>query len=342
MGMTLIVTDRRQHDVLEVVDEKVLDRYRRELHVHCYRMLGSYCDAEDLVQETMVKAWRRRGEFDPGTNLRAWLYRIATNICIDAIRARTRQIGRLADHGEVTWLEPYPDALLDQVADSDPGPEAVVVARETIELAFVAAIQALPPRQRAVLGLSAGLGWSPADIASALQTTHAAVNSALQRARQTLRERLPEDRSRWGTPALDESERDVLRRFIEIHERGDAAAAEALMSDDVLTTMPPEPEVVHGKAAMAPLLDTAFGPTGLGLWRLVPVGANRQPAAASYLRRPGDDHYRAFKIDVLRVVDGQVAEATVFDASLFDAFGLPQMWSEELRTTTFERYGIRR
>jgi RNA polymerase sigma-70 factor (TIGR02960 family) len=322
--------------------DQALERHRRELHVHCYRMLGSYSDAEDFVQETFVRAWRRRGDFQPGTNLRAWLYRIATNVCIDAIRSRGRQVPRVSDRAEATWLEPYPDALLDQLAGTEAGPEAATVARETIELAFIAAIQALPPRQRAVLVLSAGLGWTPGEVGPMLEMSQAAVNSALQRARATLRDRLPEDRARWRAPSLDDGERQVLRHFIEIHERGDAVAARAMMRDDIVITMPPDPQVVRGKAAMTPLLDAAFGPTGLGTWRLVPIGANRQPAAASYLRRPGDQLYRAFKIDVLRAVDGQMAEATVFDAALFGAFGLPEVWSDELRQTTFSRYGMGR
>jgi RNA polymerase sigma-70 factor (TIGR02960 family) len=313
-------------------------QHRRELHVHCYRMLGSYTDAEDLVQETFARAWRNRDDFEPGTNIRAWLYRIATNVCIDAIRLRDRRIKRLGGPGEATWLEPYPDALLDQQPDDTAGPESVTVARETFELAFIAAIQALPARQRAVLVLSAGLGWSPAETASALEMTQAAVNSALQRARVTLRERLPEDRLRWSTPSLSDDERATLRRFIEVHERGDAVATAALMRDDIVATMPPEPQVLRGKAAIAPLFDIAFGPTGLGTWRLVPVGANRQPAAASYLRRPGEQLYRAFKLDVLRVVGGRVAETTTFDAALFDAFGLPEVWSEALRDATFSSY----
>jgi RNA polymerase sigma-70 factor (TIGR02960 family) len=146
------------------------DRYRRELHVHCYRMLGSYTDAEDQVQETFIRAWRHRADFEDGTNLRAWLYRIATNVCIDAIRALGRQAGERA---EATWLQPYPD-----------DPETATLDRETIELAFIAAVQTLPPRQRAVLVLNAALDWTPSEIAKSLEMTSPAVNSALQRARR--------------------------------------------------------------------------------------------------------------------------------------------------------------
>ena len=317
----------REETLMPTADfEQVLAQHRRELHVHCYRMLGSYTDAEDLVQETFLRAWQHRDDYAPGTNLRAWLYRVATNACIDAIRARRRQVPRDSGQAEATWLEPYPDVLLDQVAAPGDTPDAAVVARETIELAFIAAIQALPPRQRAVLVLSASLGWSPGETALALRMTRAAVNSALQRARATLRERLPDDRAGWRAPSLTDEERATLRRFIDIHERGDAAAAAALMRADIVATMPPQPGVYRGRAAIAPLLDIAFGPAGLGQWRLVPAGANRQPAAASYLRRPGDGQFRAYKLDVLRVVDGQVAETTTFDATLFPAFGLPGIW----------------
>ena len=176
-------TCQEDEDVLARVDlDEALGRYRRELHVHCYRMLGSYTDAEDMVQEAFVRAWRRRDAFEPGTNLRAWLYRVATNVCIDAIRARRRHVDGIGSRAEATWLEPYPDVLLDQLADAAPGPEPVLLARETIELAFVAALQGLPARQRAVLVMSAGLGWTPGEVAGALEMTTAAVNSALQRA----------------------------------------------------------------------------------------------------------------------------------------------------------------
>jgi RNA polymerase sigma-70 factor (TIGR02960 family) len=310
--------------------EQALGDHQRELHVHCYRMLGSYTDADDLVQETFLRAWRNRGGFQPGTNARAWLYRITTNVCIDAIRSRHRQISRRGGEGEVTWLQPYPDSLLDQVPDEAEGPEAAAVARETIELAFIAALQALPPRQRAVLVLSAALGWTPGEVASSLEMTPAAVNSALQRARATLRGRLPRDRSAWSAPELSADERDTLRRFIDVHERGDAAAAAALMRDDIVAHMPPDPVLCRGMAEQLKLIDIAFGPHGMGTWRLVPVGANRQPAAASYLCRPGDTAHRAYKIDVLSVTGGLVAATTTFDAALFGAFGLPEVWSPGL------------
>ena len=308
--------------------DRMLERHRRELHVHCYRMLGSFSDAEDLVQETFLRAWRHRDQHQPGTNLRAWLYRIATNACTDVIRSRRRQAPAGGNPSEIPWLQPYPDALLDQLPDPDAGPEPAAVARETIELAFIAAIQALPPRQRAVLVLCAGLGWTAAEAAATLETTPAAVNSALQRARAVLRDRLPRDRGQWRAGSLSAGEQDTLRRYIDVHERGDAAAARAMMRADIVATMPPQPMIYRGREAMQPLLETAFGRAGaggMGEWRVRPTAANRLPAAACYLRRPGDRRFRAFKLDVLRVDDGQIAETTTFDSALFGAFGLPEV-----------------
>jgi RNA polymerase sigma-70 factor (TIGR02960 family) len=314
--------------------DQAVEAHRRELHVHCYRMVGSYTDAEDLVQETLLRAWRNQGTFETGTNLRAWLYRIATNVCIDTIRARRRQIPAGGELAEVTWLEPYPDVALDQIATTDDAPDSVAVGRETMELAFIAAIQALPPRQRAVLVLSTGPSWTPSEIASALGMTPAAVNSALQRAREALRRRLPEDRGNWRSPELSDDERAVLRRFIEIHELGDAAGAAALMREDLVATMPPEPMSHHGRAPMLRNIEIAFGPNGMGHWHAVPVLANRQPAAACYVRRPDEQTFEAFKLDVLTVVDGQVAATVTFDAARFGDFGLPHVWSDDLRDAT--------
>ncbi|GAA4227546.1 RNA polymerase sigma-70 factor (ECF subfamily) [Streptosporangium album] len=299
----------------------LVERYRRELHVHCYRMLGSFEEAEDLVQETFLRAWRKRESFEVGTLFRAWLYRIATNACLDAIRHSSRRVQSLSSFAEVPWLQPYPDRLLDEVAPSDAEPDAVVVARETIELAFLAAVQLLPPRQRAVLILRDVLGWSAGETASLLETTVAAANSALQRARATMQERLPPRRDEWSASKPSEEERALVQRFIDAHERADADAAIAMLRHDARITMPPQPMCFDGVEAIAALLQA--GLTDPGDWRLVPTRANRQPAAASYLRAPGDSEFRAFKLDVMRVEDGLVAEVTTFGATLFPAFGLP-------------------
>jgi RNA polymerase sigma factor (sigma-70 family) len=247
------------------------ERHRRELHVHCYRMMGSFEEAEDLVQETLLRAWRNRGELEQDQYLRAWLYKIATNACLDTIKASKRRVPSLNSFGDVPWLQPYPDALL----PADEEPDAALFARETIELTFLAVIQLLPPRQRAVLVLRDVLDWPAKDVAELLEIGVAAVNSALQRAR------------------------------------------------DTRITMPPYPLAFEGREAMLPLLERAFGPEA-GEWRLVPTRANRMPAAASYHRAPGDDTFRKYKLDVLRVRDGKIAEITTFGSALFRKFGLPE------------------
>jgi RNA polymerase sigma-70 factor (TIGR02960 family) len=299
------------------------ERHRRELHVHCYRMLGSFEEAEDLVQETLLRAWRGRAALERDEWLRAWLYKIATNACLDAIKRAGRRVPSVGSFRDVPWLQPYPDRLLEEVAPPDEEPHSAVVGRETIELTFLAVIQLLPPRQRAVLILRDVLDWPASEVAELLEVGVAAVNSALQRARATLREHLPAGgREEWTVPEVSESERELLERFIDTHERGDADAVVALIAEDIRVTMPPHPYLYEGRDAIAPLLETAFGAEAMGEWRLVPIRANRQPAAASYLRRPGDSTFHAFKIDVLRVQDGLIAEITTFDATLFEAFGL--------------------
>jgi RNA polymerase sigma-70 factor (TIGR02960 family) len=298
------------------------ERHRRELHVHCYRMLGSFEEAEDLVQETYLRAWRHRDGFDGGPGLRAWLYKIATNACLDALRRNQRRVPSLHSFAEVPWLQPYPDRLLDEIAPSEQEPDAVVVSRETIELTFLALIQLLPPRQRAVLILRDVLGWSAKETADLLETSVASANSALGRARTTLQERSSAralERSRIVD--LTEQERTLLAGFIDAHERADADAAAALARDDIRITMPPHPFVYEGLEAIVPLLTE--GLTAPGEWRLVATSANRLPAAACYLRAPGDTEFRAFKIDVLRIEVGAIAEITTFDATLFAEFGLP-------------------
>ncbi len=296
------------------------ERHRRELHVHCYRMLASFDEAEDAVQETFLRAWRARETFDGSSLVRAWLYRIATNVCLDTLRRTARRLTAFHTFAEVPWLTPYPDRLLDEIAPADDEPDAVAVARETIELAFLAALQVLPPRQRATLIARDILGWPASETATALDTTVPAVNSALQRARATMSAHLPTRRSEWSAGEPSAEERALLDKFIEAHERGDAALAVSIASEDLRITMPPAPMLFQGLATIAPLLENALRE---GDWRLVPTVANRMPTAASYLRAPGDTVFRAFKFDVLRVVDGKVAEITTFGAALFPQFGLP-------------------
>lgn len=307
--------------------EELSHRHRRELHVHCYRMLASYDEAEDAVQEAFLRAWRGRADFDGGALVRAWLYRIATNVCLDVLRAKGRRAIDSHACNEISWLQPYPDRQLDQIPSSEDGPDVVAVARETIELAYLAALQTLPPRQRAALILREVLGLPAAEIATHLDTSVAAVNSALQRARITMQDHLPSHRSEWSatssTPSADE--RELVAKFIDAHQRYDTAAAIALIADDIRITMPPYDMCFDGVQGMLPLLERAFGPDRDGEWRLVPTTANRMPAAGSYLLRPGDSEYRAFKLDVIRVEEGKVAEITTFGPALFPEFGLPSI-----------------
>jgi RNA polymerase sigma-70 factor, ECF subfamily len=317
----------------------LVERYRRELQLHCYRMLGSYEDAEDLVQETFLRAWQRRATFEQRASFRAWLYRIATNACLDALRSRARRVlpqhlapaadprGAMTPPAELPWLQPYPDRLLEGIAAGEDEPEAAVVARETIELAFIAAIQYLPPRQRAVLIARDVLGWSAKETASLLDASVASVNSALQRARPTLERHLPKRRLDWSAPPdRSEEERALLQRYMDAHERGDVAAVAALLREDALLSMPPLPSWYDGRDAIAALLLRAFDPSSpeyVGHFRLVPTRANGQPAAANYVRRPEETEYRALALDVIRIEDGQIVEIVAFEPQLFGAFGLP-------------------
>jgi RNA polymerase sigma-70 factor (ECF subfamily) len=303
------------------------ERHRRELQVHCYRMLGSLQDAEDLVQETFLRAWRNRESFEGRSSFRTWLYRIATNACLDALKRRRSRPAELGGgFGELPWLQPYPDHLLEEVADTEAGPDSTVTAKETIELAFMAAIQHLPPTQRAVLILRDVLGFTAKDTASLLDTSVPSANSALQRARETMQGRLPARRAEWTRDtAPSEEERELLRRYIQAHERADVEAFAELLSEDVSFSMPPEPTWVLGREdVMRYLTAHGFGsPEVIGELRLVPVRANRQPGAANYVRRPGDSEFRPMALDVLRFEGGGLVEMTAFVPELFPAFGLP-------------------
>jgi RNA polymerase sigma-70 factor (ECF subfamily) len=317
------MTSTHQSQVDRAAFTANVERHRRELHVHCYRMLGSFEESEDAVQETFLRAWRRRETFEGRSSLRAWLYAIATNACLDALDKRPRTV---SPTGEVLWLQPYPDELLDELpADSD-DPVAATVAKETIELAYLVAIQHLPPLQRAVLILRDVLDLSAKETASTLETTTPAVNSALQRARAAMREHLPERRSEWA-PDQDPTaaERELLERYVEHTETPSALGLKELFTDDVRFSMPPEPGVWEGRDHVVQAwVDGGFGSEAFGSMRCVITRSNRQPAVACYVRRPGDDAYSPLAVDVLRIVDGAVAEIVTFDGSLFGWFGLPE------------------
>lgn len=311
-------------DDLAALDERSfcarIEPHRRELDVHWSRLLGSFDDAEDLVQEAFLRAWRRRETYTGRASVRVWLYRIATNACLDALDKRPR---RPTTSGEVAWLQPYPDALFAQLPDNCEGPEEVTLSRETVELAFIAAIQHLTPLSRAVLVLRDVLGCSANDTAVLLETTVASVNSALQRARGELRYALPNDRSDWRAD-MTAAEQDLLKRYVECTERSDLHGLAALLHQDARFSMPPEPGVWAGKdAGVACWAEGGFGSDTFGSVRCVTTRANGQPAAAVYVRLPGAYEYAVLTLEGLRFRDGAVRDVVNFDRSVFAHFGLP-------------------
>ncbi|WP_248963052.1 sigma-70 family RNA polymerase sigma factor [Sphaerisporangium perillae] len=318
----------------------LVERHRGELRVHCYRMLGSFDESEDLVQETFLRAWRNLEGFEGRSTFRAWLYRIATNACLDVLDGRARRVLpqhlaapsdpslALPPRTDVAWLQPFPDRLWEPAAPSEAEPDAVAVTRETIELAFLAAIQHLPPRQRAVLILRDVLGWPAKQTAALLEGSVASVNSALQRARVTMKEHLPERRLDWAPSAEPtERERAVLRRYMDAVERADLAAVADLLAEDVRTTMPPYPMWFQGRDSVMAALAASWDPCSpgyVGRFHMVPTRANMRPAVATYVRRPDEPAYRAFAIAVFEIEDGRIVAATAFhDPGLFPAFELP-------------------
>jgi RNA polymerase sigma-70 factor (TIGR02960 family) len=296
-------------------------RHRRELHVHCYRMLGSFEDAEDTVQETFLRAWRRRETYEGRSTFRAWLYRIATNVCLDLLGRRRPEP---ATGGEVPWLQPYPDRLLDELpaAGSDE-PETSAVAQETIELAYLVAVQHLAPRPRAALILRDVIGWPAKDVAELLGDSVNSVNSALQRARAGMREHLPAERQDWTGGEGDADTRDLVRRFTEASVATDIEALSTMLRDDVRCSMPPTPGLAVGRdAVVSSWVQDGF--TDLGDMRTVLTSVNRQPAMAAYLWRETEGAYLPLTIDVLRVSGGQVTEIVTFHADQFSQLGLPE------------------
>jgi RNA polymerase sigma-70 factor (TIGR02960 family) len=310
--------------------------YRRELQVHCYRMLGSVQDAEDALQETLLAAWRGLDGFEERASLRAWLYRIATNRCLNALRDSSRRPAREparplpfvppepTRHGEAMWLEPYPDVLLEGVPDAAPGPEARLEMRESIGLAFVTALQRLAPRQRAVLVLRDVLGYRAGEVASMLDTTEASVNSALQRARATLEAVAPSRPDRAPLPR-SAHERELVACFADAFEAGDLDRVLALLTEDAWVTMPPEPFEYQGHDAIAAFLAHAFGARWQYRHRLVPTRANGQPAFGHYIPDPQSGIDRGVGMLVLTLEGDRIAQITRFGgAALLARFGLPR------------------
>lgn len=306
-------------DVDEPEFSALAQQHRRELHVHCYRMLGSFQDAEDTVQETFLRAWRGRETFEGRASFRAWLYRIATNASLDLLAKRRPEP---ATGGEVLWLQPYPDRLLDELptADTD-GPETAALARETIELAYVVAVQHLAPRPRAVLILRDVLGWPAKDVAELLGDSVHSVNSALQRARAGMREHLPAERQDW-TADGDDATRELVRRYTEASVAVDVDALAVMLREDVRSSMPPTPGLQVGRDAVVDYwVESGFADmTGL---RVVPTSANRQPAFGYYAWQEQEGAWLPLTVDVLRIEDGRITEITTFHDDQFPRLGLP-------------------
>ena len=308
--------------------------YHRELQVHCYRMLGSLQDAEDALQDTLLAAWQGLGGFEGRASVRSWLYRIATNRCLNARRSASRRPAREWDMpnvdppeatrlGDVLWLEPYPDELLEGVAGMPLGPEARYEQTEAISLAFVTALQVLPPRQVAVLVLRDVLGFRATEVAGMLDTTVEAVNGALKRARAALQRRLPpRTAAADAAPAPGSAaEQALVAEFARAYEAGDVAAVVALLTDDVFVSMPPIPLEYEGRDVVARLFAQIFG-SGRRV-DLVPVRANGQPAFGAYLRAPGGVRH-ASGLFVLTPAGDRIRAFTRFEPGLFGWFGLPR------------------
>ncbi|WP_192255704.1 RNA polymerase subunit sigma-70 [Mesorhizobium silamurunense] len=318
--------------------ERLTVAHRRELKLHCYRMMGSLNEADDLVQETFLKAWRARSQFDGRGSARGWLYSIATNSCLNAIKARSsarrilEQPERPPTEGgatggpaaELAWLEPYPDAELPDIADDRPGPEARYETRDAVRLAFVAAIQLLPPRQRAALLLCDVLGWSAIETAQLLGGSTASINSALQRARATLgghhSQGLPAQRSQ---PSPDEGL--LLERYMRAWQADNLDGLVDLLREDAIYHMPPWREWYRGRPAIGAFLGSVWG--NFAGYRAVAIRANTQPAVGVYALGRQDFAWRPHSLHVIEPVDGKIASLTIYvpplGPALFAAFGLP-------------------
>ena len=312
---------------------ELTDPYRRELQVHIYRIVGSPQDAEDLLQETLLAAWRGLEQFEGRASLRAWLYRIATNRSLDALRASRRRpedLQRMTEmpeptrYGDAIWLEPFPDVLLERIPDQAPGPEARYEAREAIALAFIVGLQHLPPQQRAVLVLRDVLGFRAGETAAMLDTTEQAVNSLVRRARAALESRLPANPRERAPLPHSKLERDIVGRFADAIQTGDTDAVVALLTDDAWLTMPPEPYEYQGPAVIGAFLRDRTDRRGTPL--LVPTRANTQPAFGCYFPSPQTEVARPSAMLVLTLEGHRISAITWFGGSgVFPHFGLPRI-----------------
>jgi RNA polymerase sigma-70 factor (TIGR02960 family) len=312
---------------------ELTEPYRRELQVHCYRMLGSFQDAEDALQDTLLSAWQGLGSFEGRATLRTWLYRIATNRCLNARRSASRRQAKEWDVpgveppeptrlGEVVWLEPFPDALLEGAIDVPPGPEARYEQSESISLAFVTALQVLPPRQVAVLILRDVLGFHASEVAEMLGSGVEAVNGTLRRARASLERRLPAASERHPAPAPDSPAEDAMvAKFVSAYESADIGALVALLTDDVFISMPPMPFEYEGPEAVSRFFASIFGAGRR--FELVPRRANGQPAVGAYVRGPAGTSHGA-GLFVLTLAGDRITAMTRFENTVFPSFGLPR------------------
>jgi RNA polymerase sigma-70 factor, ECF subfamily len=312
---------------------RLLDQYRGELQVHCYRILGSAEDAEDALQETLLSAWQGLASFEGRASLRTWLYRIATSRCLNALRSASRrpqteasmpelELPEPSRLGEVLWLEPYPDILLEGPNASFPGPEARYETREAISLAFVTALQLLPPRQRAALILRDVLGFNASEVAQILASSEESVTSALKRARATIERELPSDREP-PPPPNSTVEQELVERFTRAFEASDVDGIVDLLSEDVRLAMPPIPLEYHGRD-LATQFFRIVTLQERGRYRMVATRANGQPAFGLYARDPGGTAFRALGLLVVTLAANQIREITRFDTSVLPRFGLPR------------------
>jgi RNA polymerase sigma-70 factor (ECF subfamily) len=313
---------------------ELTEPHRRELQVHCYRMLGSFQDAEDALQDTLLAAWRGLGGFEGRASIRTWLYRIATNRCLNALRSANRRPAKEWDIpeveppeptglGEVVWLEPYPDALLEGAINVPLGPEARYEQTEAISLAFVTALQVLPARQRAVLILREVLGYHANEVAEMLDSTVESVNSALKRARASLQRRLPPIGEHEPPPAPDSpAERALVAEFVRAYQSGDVDALVALLTADVLVSMPPIPLEYQGRDVVSRFLASLIRQGRV--YDLVPTRANGQMAFGAYLRAPAGGIRHGTGLLVLTLSGDRICALTRFDNSVLPWFGLPR------------------
>ena len=300
----------------EAAFRDLAEQYRRELHVHCYRMLGSVHDAEDALQETLLRAWRHLSSFEGRSSLRAWLYRIATNVCLAALDKRPEP---KPPTDEPAALTPYPDAWLDELPSEAAEPGARYDLRESVQLALLAAIQTLPPRQRAALLLRDVLGFSAKEVGQLLDVSSTSVHSAVRRARATLEKRAPD-----RTPPPDDVQRSLVKRYIEAWESVDIPRLVALMREDAVMTMPPDPAVFLGRQAIVDFFSTVPADGALDRLPLRPTRANGQPAVGAYYPDAEAGIYRPYGVMVLTLDGDSIAEITgCTDPSLFPLLGLP-------------------